>query len=257
MKLKYILIAFSLLTVSAVAQQTVGLKDYTKGILQSASVGVEYRMKAGFLIGGTLPLPFPPEIREIANYNPLLNLALEAEVMKTFTEPCGLSFGLRLETKGMETDAQVKTYSMSMVHSGDEISGMWTGMVKTKVDNSYLTMPVLAVWKPSERWGVKCGIYGSYLLTGEFSGSARDGYLREGSPIGEKIEIDEASYDFSRDLQHWNYGLQVGGEFRAFPHLIVGLDLTYGLNNIFRKNFKVITYKMYPIYGNLNFGYAF
>jgi hypothetical protein len=257
MKLRYILIAFSLLTISAAAQKPDGLKDYTKAILHSASVGVEYRMKAGFLIGGTLPLPYPLEIREIKSYNPLLNLSLEAEVMKTFTERWALSFGLRLETKGMETDAQVKTYSMSMVHGGDELSGVWTGRVKTEVDNSYLTLPVLAVWKPSGRWGVKFGVYGSYLLTGNFSGSAYDGYLREGSPIGEKVEVDIASYDFSGDLQHWNYGLQVGGEFRAFPHLIVGLDLTWGLNNIFRKDFEVITYKMYPVYGNLNFGYAF
>jgi hypothetical protein len=255
MKIRYISILFCLLCFSVTAQNSI--RDNTQAILHSASVGIEYRMKAGIIVGGTPPLPLPLEIRKIAGYNPLLNFSLEGEVMKTFTERWGLSFGLRLETKGMETDAQVKTYSMSMVHSGDEISGVWTGMVNTKVDNSYLTLPVLAVWKPAERWGVKLGVYGSYLLSGEFSGFACDGYLREGSPIGEKIEIDEASYDFSGDLQTWNYGLQVGGEFRAFPHLIVGLDLTWGLNPIFRKDFKVITYKMYPVYGNLNFGYAF
>jgi hypothetical protein len=39
--------------------------------------------------------------------------------------------------------------------------------------------------------------------------------------------------------------------------LLTGIDLTWGVNSIFKKNFEVITYKMYPIYGTVNFGYVF
>jgi hypothetical protein len=158
----------------------------------------------------------------------------------------------------MKTDAQVKNYQMKMVADDNgEVEGVWTGGVITRVDNSYLTLPVLAVWKPSKRWGVKLGPYVSYLLEGEFSGSAYNGYLREGSPVGDKIEIDRAIYNFSSDLRSWNWGAQLGGEWRAFPHLIAELDLTWGINSIFQKDFEVITYSMYPLYTSLSFAYAF
>ncbi len=233
------------------------IKDYTKGILQSAAAGVEYRVKAGIAIGGTTPLPPPPEIQSIKGFNPLLNISLEAEILKSFSKQWGMSFGIKLDTKGMKTDAEVKNYSMSMISADGAVSGVWYGSVETTVSNSYLTIPLLAVWKPTERWNFKLGPYFSYLYNGHFSGSAYDGYLREGSPIGEKIEIDRAMYDFSKDLRKTNWGVQLGTEWRAFPHLLVGLDLTWGLNSIFKKDFEVITFDMYPVFLSLTFGYAF
>ena len=36
-----------------------------------------------------------------------------------------------------------------------------------------------------------------------------------------------------------------------------GADLTWGLNDIFKKDFDTISFAMYPIYLNVGFGYAF
>lgn len=269
--IRYIFVAFCLLLSSnAMAARAEndstksrggGIKDYTMGILRSAAVGMEYRIKAGIAIGGTAPLPIPLEIQKIHGFKPLMNTLLEAEFVKTFEEkPYGLSFGLRLETKGMETDAQVKNYSMKITDADREIAGVWTGKVKTHVSNSYLTLPVLFLWRPSKRWDFKIGPYGSYVLSRKFSGSAYDGYLREGNPTGEKIVFEgerEAIYDFSDDLSKWDWGWQFGTDWRAFPHLLVGLDLTWGMKSIFKKDFETITFNMYPIFLRLNFGYAF
>lgn len=265
-KLKYTFIILGLLSISVTAQTVEnnlpkdrwkGIEDHTPGILQSFLVGVEYRIKAGIALGGTAPLPIPLEIQKVNGFNPLINTSLEAEIVKVFQNTYGLSFGLRLETKGMETDAEVKNYNMKMVTADSEIAGVWTGMVKTQVVNSYITLPVLGLWKPSPRWDMKLGLYASYALSRSFSGSVYDGYLREGSPVGEKIEIENAIYDFSEDIRRWNWGLQLGADWRAFPHLLVGLDLTWGLNSILKKSFDTITFDMYPIYLDLNFGYAF
>ena len=234
------------------------IKDHTDGILKSFFVGVEYRVKAGIAMGGTAPFPIPLQIQEVKGFKPLLNTSLEAEIVKTFDEYWGISFGLRLETKGMETDARVKTYQLKMLaNDGGEVEGAFTGFVKTRVANSYITLPALAMWKPSERWEIKLGPYVSYLYNGNFSGSAYDGYLREGSPVGPKVEIPEAKYEFSDELRHWNWGAQLGAGWRAFPHLLVGFDLTWGMNSIFKKGFEVMTFDMYPVFLNLNFGYAF
>ena len=220
----------------------------------------DYRIKAGFSIGGTAPIPLPAEIRKIEGFNPLLNLMIGGEVRQSIHENWSLLSGIQFENKGMETRAQVKNYNLTMVSDDNgEISGVFTGMVRTRVKNSYLTLPVSTMWQPNRqaKWGIKAGIYGSFLLDGEFSGSAYDGYLREGNPIGERIDITTASYNFSEELRRWNWGVLLGAEWHPFPHLLTSIDLSWGVNSVLKKDFDVITYKMYPIYGTLSFGYVF
>jgi hypothetical protein len=182
---------------------------------------------------------------------------MEAEMVKKFTEKWGMSIGLQLETKGMKTRAYVKNYHMQMVSVDGEVEGVWTGKVEMKVDNSYLTLPVLLVRKLTDRWNTKFGAYISYLLEGDFSGYVYNGYLREGSPIDAKIEINEAIYNFSSGLQHWNWGGQVGVEWEALPHLLACFDFTCNANSIFKKKFDIISYDMYSLYASLGFAYKF
>lgn len=220
----------------------------------------DYRIKAGFSIGGTTPMPLPAEIRKIKGFNPLLNLMIGAEVRQSLHENWSLLSGLQFEVKGMETRAQVKNYNLTMVSDDDgEISGAFTGTVRTRVKNSYLTLPLLAMWQPDResKWGIKAGVYGSFLLDGEFNGSTYDGYLREGDPTGERIDITTASYEFSKELRRWNWGALLGAEWRPFPNLLTGIDLSWGINSILKKDFDVISYNMYPIYGTVSFGYLF
>lgn len=229
-------------------------------VSQEENLSRDYRVKAGLSIGGTSPLPLPAEIRKIEGFNPLFNFRLGVEVRQSINENWSLLCGLQIEQKGMETRAGVKNYQLTMV-SGDEgeISGVFTGSVRTRVQNTYLTLPVSAIWQPNRQasWGIKAGLYGSLLLDGKFSGSAYNGYLREGNPTGQRIDITTASYDFSSDLQRWNWGVQFGAEWKAFPRLMTGIDFSWGINSIFKKDFEVISFDMYPIYGTLSFGYIF
>lgn len=128
--------------------------DQNKGIINSYLVGLEYEVKAGIGIGGTSPIPLPEEIRSIDSYNPTLKIAIEGNVTK-WIDPArtwGIMLGIRLESKGMKTDARVKNYSMEIIgDGGEQVKGYWTGKVKTKVNNSYLTVPLLAAWCVSPR----------------------------------------------------------------------------------------------------------
>ncbi len=220
--------------------------------------GMEYQIKAGLSLGGVSPIPLPKEIRSIDSYNPTLLVAIEGNVTKWLTDEWGILVGVRLEEKGMKTDAKVKNYNMVMTTSDQGyLQGAWTGNVKTKVRNSYLSFPVLATYRISPRWVVKGGAYLSYMADGEFSGTAYDGYLRNGDPTGEKVFVTEASYDFSYGLRRFAWGAQLSGEWRAFKRLNVYADLTWGLNNIFKSSFDVIEFNMYPIYMNAGFAYVF
>ena len=238
-------------------------RSTTQALINAALHGWEYEIKAGFGIGGSAPLPLPAEIRSIDSYNPTLAISLEGTATKWFGEKqkAGLSVGFRMENKNMTTKATTKNYSMEIIGSdGNRLKGNWTGGVKTKVRNSYLTLPILAAYKISSRWNIKFGPYFSYLMDKEFSGEVYDGYLREGNPTGDKIKFEDgaiATYDFSGELRKFQWGLQLGADWKAFKHLKVFTDLTWGLNDIFKDDFKTVTFDMYPIYLNMGFAYAF
>lgn len=245
------------------ATATFAQENTTKTLLNAALHGWEYELKAGLSIGGAAPLPIPREIRSIDSYNPTLAILLEGNAYKWFgaDKKWGLITGLRFENKNMETKATVKNYSMEIIGSdGNRLKGNWTGGVKTVVRNACLTVPVLAAYAVSPRWNVKLGPYFSYVMGHDFSGEVYDGYLREGDPTGDKIVFEGeavAKYDFEKDLRNFQWGIQAGADWRAFKHLKVFADLTWGMNDIFKKDFNTITFAMYPIYFNLGFGYAF
>lgn len=74
-------------------------------------------------------------------------VAIEGNVTKWFDQEkkWGMRIGIRLDSKGMKTNANVKNYGMEIIGEGGErIKGNWTGYVKTNVKNTYLSFPVLA-----------------------------------------------------------------------------------------------------------------
>ncbi len=247
----------------ATATKIKAQEDRNHGIIWSSLQGLEYEIKAGFNIGGTTPLPLPEEIRALTGYKPTVCISIEGNIIKWLDEQkkWGVILGLRLENKGMEAKARTKNYSMEIIGDGGErLKGNWTGRVKTKVRNSYFSIPLLVAYKLSPRVRLSAGPYISFLTSGDFSGYVYDGYLRKDNPIGDKVKFEGdriASYDFSDDLRNLQWGVQAGVNWKAFKHLTVSGDLVWGLNDIFKKNFNTITFAMYPVYLNIGFGYAF
>lgn len=231
-------------------------------IWRSVALGLEYEVNAGMNIGGASPIPLPAEIRAIDSYQPHLNLQIGTSITKWFSKDgkWGVMSGFRLESKGMETKATVKNYGMEIIQDGKKLSGKWTGHVQTKYSTQQLTVPIVAVYRFNERWKMNLGPYFAYAFTNSFDGYVYDGYLREGNPTGNKVTFEDdarATYDFGDNLRRFQWGLQCGGSWRAFKRLSVNANLTWGLNDIFEKSFKTVTFNMYPIYFNVGFGYMF
>ena len=224
-----------------------------------------YRLKAGFNIGGTSPLPIPSEVKEIKKYSPTLAFALGGEITRNLNDRWGIMTGLRFETKGMTTNAKVENYKITLdVSEGDNtghVKGYFTGDVKTKVRNEYLTIPVVAVYNISPAFEINGGLYMSMRLNGEFSGKAYDSgegaYIRDNDPTGEKIGITSATYDFSRDLRKMDFGFQLGTHWNAYRQFSLYADFTMSFNSIFPKDYDSISFGMYNIYLNLGFAYNF
>ena len=251
-----LLAAFGL---KARAQHMQPAPETKSNLIQAALKGWHVRVGAGLALGGTAPMPLPAEIRKINSYNPTLCIYIEGDAEKKLTEHWGMMVGMRFENRGMKTDARVKNYHVDVVSSDGRghMVGAWTGNVKTEVDNRYFTFPILATYSFNDRWMVKAGPYLSWMMSGSFTGSVYDGYIRDQDPTGAKAEIESASYDFSDDLRRFAWGIQLGGEFKAYKHLSVSANLTWGCNSIFPSDFSAVTFKLFPIYGTLGFNYLF
>lgn len=239
---------------------TDSISDTDINLQRAAKSGWYVSLGAGFNVGGTSPLPLPREIREIKSYDPRLNISIGGTAHKRFgNSPWGIALNLRLETKGMQTRARVKNYHMEAINAdgSGKVVGAWTGNVKTRVSNTYLTIAPLATFNIGQRWQVSAGPYFSYLTSGEFTGEAYDGYIRDQDPTGEKSQVSLATYDFSDHLRRFQWGAQIGGEYRAYRHFAIKANLQWGFNGIFHSNFHSVTFSLYPIYAHVGFDYIF
>lgn len=227
----------------------------------NAAAETSLDIRAGIDLGGTTPLPLPAEIRVINGYSPLLRPAVEAGATSFISDRWGLRAALRFEIKGMTTSATVKSYSMVITgDDGNSLSGYWTGDVDTQVSNTLLTVPVNAAFKASEKFSIYLGPYVSFLLKGRFGGDVYNGYLREGSPVGEKISFCDGasnSYEFSDDYKRVQLGVSLAADYNINRHILLTAGLNWGLSNVFKSSFKTISFNMYPIYGNIAVGYRF
>lgn len=168
--------------------------------------------------------------------------------------------GLRFEGKGMTTEATVKNYLTEIIQDKSKIRGYYTGRVKTTVKNTYITFPISAVYHLSNKWSVYGGLYLSGLIDKNFDGYVSDGYLRQNTPVGAKITFEEggsAPYDFSDEVNKFQWGAQLGGEWTMNKHFRLFADLTYGFNGVLNSDFTAISFSMHNIYLNLGFGYQF
>lgn len=237
-------------------------RDRTQSVIRLALKGLEYEIKAGFNIGGASPLPLPREIRKIDSYSPTMCFSIESNAIRWMgkKKKWGIEMALRFESKGMETRARVKNYNMEFFLDGSRMAGNWTGMVKTKYRSTLFSIPLLVAYKVNPRLRLHIGPYVSFQTNGDFSGHVYNGYIREANPTGPMTEIKgekKGIYDFSKDLRTVQVGMQGGVAWKAFKHLVVSADLSWGLSDIFQPSFETISFPMYPIYLNIGFGYAF
>ena len=217
-------------------------------------------VRLGCSIGGTAPIGMPATIRNLNKYTLKANVSFGVDAQKQITSQWGILTGLYLDRKGMEIDATVKNYHMTMAKGGDEIEGYYTGNLVTVCDQWVLTLPVMATLSVGEKVMLKCGPYVSYVTSKVFEGHVYDGYLRRGDPTGEKIEMGNTketrgTFDFSDKMRRLQVGADIGADWQIGSHWGAYADLQWGLNGIHHSSFTTIEQTLYPIYGTLGIIY--
>ena len=221
-----------------------------------------YYIRLGYNVGGTAPVGMPATIRSLSRYTLQPNLLIGADVHKQFGGgKWGLMLGIHLEQKDMKVDAKVKNYHMAM-RIGNEapVRGVFTGQVVSEAGLGMVTIPVLATYDITPKVRIKAGPYVSYAYQTEFSGYAYDGYIREKDPTGTKVMVGigdaaNGTYDFSDSMRNLFFGIDVGADWYFSRRWGASIDLSWGLNGIFKSNFDVIDDTLYPIYANIGVTY--
>lgn len=212
----------------------------------------EYKAFAAYNMGGTTPMPLPAEIRKLNSWNPGLSGTLAFHVSRWFTPRWGITSGLAIDLKGMKTNADVKYWQTSIeVGEGDDtgiFTGTFTGKNETKARNGYLVLPVLAAWRPAEKWTFRLGGYMAFQQDAMFEGRAYDGYIRSGGPTGDRVNVDMSTFDFADKVRKTDAGIMASADWAFTQKLALTGQLSWGLVPVFPSGFEGISYKMYNIY---------
>ncbi|OAV64545.1 hypothetical protein Barb6_03196 [Bacteroidales bacterium Barb6] len=219
----------------------------------------EYKVLAGYNFGGTMPLPLPAEIRGIDSWSPGFAGTAAFHAIRWLTPEWGIATGLSFDIKEMRTKANVKYWQTNIeVGEGDEtgfFSGTFSGRNETRVRNSYITVPVAAAFRPFEAWTFRLGGYLSFQANALFEGTASDGYIRSGGPAGDRINVENAVFDFSDKIRKYDAGVTASAERSLAPRLSATGQLSWGLVPVFPASFEGISYKMYNVYFTVGIGY--
>ncbi len=230
---------------------------YAKRIVQNASVRV------GLNVGASAPFGIADNISPLSyspNFSPVIAFDREFVLWRGLT----LSSGIRLEYKGMRTRAKVQYFKTSVRQEDDkgnitQFDGHFTGENITNINMAMATLPLDIGWRFSPRYRLRLGGYISYLLYGSFTGAAQNGYTwtipEEGATLRQRISITSASFDFSKELRKWDWGVEIASTHRVTDRFFVEAGLAVGVRSIFVEGFKGVSMDMHNMYGCLSLGY--
>jgi hypothetical protein len=231
-------------------------------LVSTANAGgpISLTVRMGYSIGATSPLSMPASVTGIDAFRPTPSVLAGLDASFALSSRWSVAAGLRIENKAMDADITTKGYHMELRKGADQIEGLFTGHVSQQATQWMLTLPVYATLHLGPHWQVNAGPYLSLLIGKSFSGTASDGYLRQGGPTGPRINIGDtpdtwATYDFSDNMRSLQAGIMLGADWQPLPRIGFSFGLSMGLTGIFPSNFATVEQTLYPIYGNLGVFY--
>lgn len=221
-----------------------------------------YRVRAGYSIGGTIPMPFPTTLRSINGFNPKGGFTAGFEATRWFNHSrWGLSVNGSFFIEGMRADVTIKDYDMILTLNGETLRGNYTGDVWIRFRLAGLRFPVLATFRMNPRWNLSFGPTYTHYIHPEFNGEAYEGYLREGDPTGPKVVFvpeNPATFEFNDEVNTDKFGAQVAFDFRITRHLsCFGMvDMAFLGNGVMKKSFETIPFPLYATYATVGLSFT-
>ncbi len=245
--IKYILL-FALMTAFTVIGADASVLD-----------SLSYDARLGYTVGGTIPTHIGREIRGINSFNPGMNFSIGVEATMPISGRWKVHSGLRYELGSMDVDSRVKNYDIEVVRGDESLKGIFNGNVRIKTTQRRITLPIQAEYDFTQEFKLRGGMFMGWLTNRKFWGWAYDGYLREGTPVGAKIEMgrepgDRGDFDFDQNMRHMQWGIDVGADWQFSRRWGLFAELTYGFGGLFKSDFHSVQ-TLRPMYGTLGISY--
>lgn len=220
---------------------------------------IRHYVTAGYNIGAASPYGLPNTIRSVKSYSLLFTPSVGYEATYDISDQWFLGAGLRLDYKGMKVTDSVQYFRTQITvgdGSGEDgvFEGDFTGTNATETKNAYLTLPVYAGYRAGA-WDLKLGMYFATLLSSTFKGNVSDGYIRKGGSLGEKVLIDNATFDFSDKVRSFDLGAHIAVERTLNQRWKVGLTGQLGLVPLFPSSFKGVGYDLHNMFVTVGASY--
>jgi len=226
--------------------------------------GLDWFLNLGLNMGGSMPVPVPEEVRKINSFNPKINPHIGISTVYNLNNKWGIGTELSLGIKGMRVTDEVKYMHTKVLVSDKnsqkqrEAEGYFVGKNMTNVNIQYLSLTFSGIYSFSDKWQVKAGVYAASILKSKFTGNVSDGYLREGTPNGLRVDIEAdnpATFDFSDNMRDFDAGFVLGGKYHITERIGAFVNFNCGLTDIFFRDQSPIEFKMQNLY--LSFGVSY
>lgn len=243
------------MTIKKIISTALLLVTVTMGMHATVLDSLRYDARLGYALGGTIPTHLGNEIRGINSFNPGFNFTVAFEASYPLSPQWSLHSGLRFELGSMDVDSRVKNYDIEVVRGEESLKGIFMGNVRIKTAQRRITLPIQAAYHFNDKWTVRGGAFMGWLINRRFWGWAYDGYLREGTPVGPKIEMgtepgDRGDFDFDANMRHMQWGIDAGIDWQIHRRWGAFAELTYGLSGLFKSDFHSVQ-TLRPLYGTL------
>ncbi|MDR0766016.1 MAG: PorT family protein [Odoribacteraceae bacterium] len=210
-----------------------------------------FRVQLGTDTGAATPFPF----KHLPTFNayPHLNLSLGGMAGTTINRSWGAFAGLVYKTVSMDADARVKNQKFQ---DGTHVQ-YFTGSAHARQRFILLELPLYAVYRfANEHDYLLCGIYHAWTMHGLFRVEPREGFVGDlPDTFAAVVNGDMQEMRFDEALDTRDVGLTVGYERRLLPRVHLGLRLSWGFKDIFKKDNSYFDYSMIHLRGSVVLAY--
>lgn len=219
---------------------------------------IEYHFALGVQlgtdIGGAIPFPFN-NIPNPFNPYPRLSPSLGAKLTFPITARWGLGAELTYKKIAIDADARIKNQRFN--DEKNDVIARFTGSAEMSMDFTMLEVPLYAKYTfRNQKDRLLFGGYFSWLLKGKFTIDVNKGYMMDDDGVyNGAIEGDPLKINFNNILDNWDAGILLGYERKLFTRVGIGLRVSCGMKDIFKRNNQYFDYKMLHMRGTLVLSY--
>lgn len=226
-------------------------------VASAQAQGWEWSAGFGYNLGARTPMGMPAEMRALNSYTPQACFSVGAYATYMANARWGARTGLLYDGKGHKAGIEVRNYQLSVMLQDDgRKQGYYTGDIENKTMSHYITLPLLAVFRPCDKWDVFGGLYVSWAFSRKFEGTAHNGSIRE-TPLHDRIAVRNGTYDYSSDLRKYDIGAQIGGAYYIDHHFSIQAAVQMGFVDQLNPDTRQIDQSLYNVYLNIGAAYRF